>query len=79
MLILLKYIHGTTPKYFHSRNIVASHAALCNSASLQADTIKKALQNLKADINSVSIITDVVCKFFFATEYILNYHFLYNI
>jgi putative transposase len=41
-----------------SRNIIAFHAALCNNASLQAATIKKALQSLKANLNTVSIITD---------------------
>jgi putative transposase len=41
-----------------SRNIIAFHAALSNNAALQAATIKKALLNLKAGLNAVSIITD---------------------
>jgi putative transposase len=41
-----------------SRNIIAFHAALFNNADLQAATIKKALQSLKANLHAVSIITD---------------------
>jgi putative transposase len=42
----------------YSRNIVGFHAAVFNTAALQAATIKKVLIKLKADLYSLSIITD---------------------